>query len=142
MANSSGIMTFENVRVVNAPIAVQAQASQASQGKTEGMRAYIDSTKRLRAQTVEEAKQVASERKVQKSKSARVSIARSASAKTVELTDGSQTLVGPNGEQGMPLDEDSIKRPGKARGEGDREAAQRDVPGRPPRLKPADPDRA
>jgi hypothetical protein len=102
-ANPLGAMTFEHVRVVNVPVALSA-----SQSKSEGMRAYVDSqTKRLRGQTPEEALQAASEKRVL-TKSARSSVARGASANSDAGSTGPQMIYGADGSVGLMLDEESM----------------------------------
>ncbi len=114
VTKSSGIMTFEHVRVVNAPIThantrdgAAAQGQALAQNNSAGMRAYVDpQTKRLREQSPDEARQVASESRV-RLKSQRAPMARS-SASFVESSDGAQIIYGADGSEGILLDEDTM----------------------------------
>lgn len=101
----AGVMTFEHVRVVNAPIAASSAAAPA---QSQGLRAYIDqNSKRLREQTPDEAHQVATERRVRMQVS-RVPMARSASANAVDDSVGPQMIYGADGSVGLLLDEESM----------------------------------
>ena len=99
-ADDKGLMTYPNVRVVNAPITTPAAASSA---KSEGMRAAIDpETGRLRQVTAEDAAALTPS----KAKSAARGAQRTATA-TGEPEAG-ETIYGPGNAVGVTLGDDAM----------------------------------
>jgi hypothetical protein len=100
-----GLMTFPNVMVVNAPAAT---AAPAKQSKDEGMRAYLDASRRLRPQTAEEGQQIAAETKAKlQAKTLNRSRVRGLLAvDEAAADDGVETFVSPDGLLGARLSED------------------------------------
>jgi hypothetical protein len=100
-AQPSGLMTFPNVQVINAPQA----APRAAAPSDAGLRAYVDpESRRLRAQSIEEAKQIGEETKAKQLSRTQLRSRNAAAAATAEP----QFIYGPDNTVGVELGEESM----------------------------------
>jgi hypothetical protein len=105
-AAKDGLMTFPNVRVETATPTI----AKAPKAATSGMRAYVDpTTGKLRAQTVEEAQQAATEGKP-KAKVQAKGLKRQATTLSADTTtdEGLEVVYGPGNTVGVKLDEEFL----------------------------------
>ena len=112
---SKGIMTFENVRVVNAPDVDVAPQKRAALGgaKSEGLRAYIDPSRRLRPQTSEERNKIADDFAAKQSakeltRSGRSQSQDAALSMALDSNAGTRTIYGPGNAVGVQLTEEHM----------------------------------
>ncbi|HKE96721.1 MAG TPA: hypothetical protein VKB34_20595 [Povalibacter sp.] len=104
-SSSSGLMSFPNVRVVNAPPA-QATKATTAPAASEGMRAAIDpETGRLRQLTAEEAQALSPAAK--KAAVSGVAARRATVSSESTTTDAGQTLYGPGNAVGLTLGDEA-----------------------------------